>query len=56
MSRRRDGAGRATAPGAEPYQDPLRSSRPAWVRWVVLVMVFALLLSVVAGFVSAVST
>lgn len=55
MSRRRDGAGRASARGADPYQDPLRSHRPAWVRWVVLVMVLALLLSVVAGFLSAVS-
>jgi hypothetical protein len=53
MARRRSGGGRATSPGA-PYTDPLRPTRPAWIRVAVLVMVAALLLSVVAGFLSAI--
>jgi hypothetical protein len=40
-------------PGAAPYRDPLRPTRPAWVRWVVLIMVAALLLSVLTTFFAA---
>ena len=53
MTRRRTGAPRATSPGEAPYRDPLRPSRPGWVRAVVLLMVLALVLSVVGGFISA---
>ena len=53
MARNRSGAGRATPPGSASYHDPLRPSRPAWVRVVLLVMLAALALSVVGGFISA---
>lgn len=53
MARRDDRPGRVTPPGADPDRDPLRPTRPAWVRWVVLLMVLALLLSVVASFATA---
>lgn len=53
MARRDDRPGRVTPPGADTYRDPLRPTRPGWVRWVVLLMVLALLLSVVASFATA---
>jgi hypothetical protein len=41
-------------PGSTSYHDPLRPTRPAWVRAVVLIMLVALVLSVVGGFISAI--
>jgi hypothetical protein len=53
MTRRRPGTNRTTEPGSAPYHDPLRPSRPAWVRVVVFVMLAALILSAVGGFLIA---
>jgi hypothetical protein len=53
MARRRPVDGRVTPPGSTSSGDPQRLARPVWIRMVVLVMLLALILSVVAGFVSA---
>ena len=53
MARRDDGPGRTTPAGSIPADDLRRSSRPVWVRLVVVLMLLALLLSVVAAFITA---
>ena len=51
---RPSGQQRRVTPPATPAPDPV-ARRPRWVRWAVLAMVIALLLSIVGGFVAAVA-